>query len=56
MFKILIKLQGYASRHFYEIRLALAKQLLQSSDLKIEEVARRCDSDDLRQFHRLWAR
>ncbi|MFT5923675.1 MAG: hypothetical protein ACI9LE_000660 [Paraglaciecola sp.] len=41
MFKILIKRQEHASRHFYEIRLALAKQRLQSSNLKIEEVVRR---------------
>lgn len=48
---------GMSSKaYLYEIRLALAKQLLQSSNLKIEEVARRCGFDDPRQFRRLWAR
>ncbi|MFT6989719.1 MAG: transcriptional regulator GlxA family with amidase domain [Paraglaciecola sp.] len=48
---------GMSSKtYLYEIRLALAKQLLQSSNLKIEEVARRCGFEDPRQFRRLWAR
>lgn len=48
---------GISSKaYLYEIRLALAKQLLQSSSLNIEEVARRCGFDDPRQFRRLWAR
>jgi transcriptional regulator GlxA family with amidase domain len=42
--------------YLYEIRLALAKQLLQSSNLKIEEVARCGGFDDPKQFRRLWAR
>jgi transcriptional regulator GlxA family with amidase domain len=48
---------GMSSKtYLYEIRLALAKQLLQSSNFKIEEVARRCGFEDPRQFRRLWAR
>jgi AraC-like DNA-binding protein len=38
--------------YLYKIRLALAKQLLQSSDLKIDEVAKRYGFDDPEQFHR----
>ena len=48
--------QKHTSRHFYEIRLALAKHRLQSSHLKIEYVARYFGFEDPRQFQRLWAR
>ena len=48
---------GMSSKAYqYKIRLTLAKQLLQSSHLTIEQVSRQCGFDDPRQFRRLWAR
>ena len=40
----------------YKLRLNLALQLLQSSDLPIEIISGRCGFEDARQFRRLWQR
>lgn len=40
----------------YKLRLNLALQLLQTSDLPIEIISGRCGFEDARQFRRLWAR
>ena len=48
---------GITSKEYiYKLRLSLAQQLLQNSQLPVEEVASRCGFDDPRQFRRLWAR
>lgn len=40
----------------YKLRLNLAQQLLQTSDLPIESIASQCGFEDSRQFRRLWSR
>lgn len=40
----------------YKLRLNLALQLLQASNLPIETISGRCGFDDARQFRRLWRR
>lgn len=40
----------------YKLRLNLAQQLLQTSDLPIENIASHCGFEDSRQFRRLWTR
>ncbi|MFT2092514.1 GlxA family transcriptional regulator [Paraglaciecola sp. 2405UD69-4] len=42
--------------YLYKIRLTIAKGLLNTSNLPIEQVASRCGFNDPRQFRRLWAR
>jgi transcriptional regulator GlxA family with amidase domain len=48
---------GITSKEYiYKLRLSLAQQLLQQSQLQVEEIAQRCGFEDPRQFRRLWAR
>lgn len=48
---------GLTSKEYlYQLRLALAKQLLSSSQLKISHIAQQCGFEDSRQFRRIWAR
>lgn len=48
--------QVTTKEYTYKLRLNLALQLLQTSDLPIEIISSRCGFDDARQFRRLWAR
>jgi len=48
--------QVTTKEYTYKLRLNLALQLLQTSDLPIEIISGRCGFDDARQFRRLWAR
>jgi transcriptional regulator GlxA family with amidase domain len=45
-----------SKEYIYKLRLSLAQQLLQQSQLQVEEIAQRCGFDDPRQFRRLWSR
>lgn len=42
--------------YIYKLRLTLAQQLLQNSQLTVENIAARCGFNDDRQFRRLWSR
>lgn len=48
--------QVTSKEYIYKLRLNLALQLLQTSDLAIEIIASKCGFEDSRQFRRLWAR
>lgn len=48
---------GMTTRAYIQkLRLALALQLLQSTDWTIEDISEHCGFDDPRQFRRVWAR